>query len=264
MPAAIAMLIVLMATPVHAVDHSSWDQLLNKHVSWVRGGVASAVDYAGFAQDRGKLKDYLGRLSDLEPNQYKEMSRDEKLAFLINAYNAFTVELILRHYPEVDSIKEIGNLFRQPWEIEFFRLLGEKRTLNELEHKMIRARFNEPLIHFVINCASVGCPALRPEALTGDRLDQQMRDSVRRFLGDASRNRFGTADNELHVSPIFKWYSEDFETSGGVKGFLAGHAKQLGDNEPEREKIRNGDYDLEYTEYNWDLNIRENVVGVEP
>ncbi len=261
MRAAFTLLLMLAMAPAQAFDHATWNELLEKHVSWVRGGDAAAVDYEGFAQDRDELKRYLAQLSDLEQDRYDEMNRDQKLAFLINAYNAFTVELILRHYPEIDSIKEIGNLFRQPWDIEFFELLGEERKLNELEHKMIRVWFDEPLIHFVVNCASVGCPALRPEALTGEHLDRQMHDSARRFLGDASRNRFDAEEDELQVSPIFDWYGKDFKASGGVKGFLANYAEQLSDNKETRLRIRNGNYDLEYTSYDWDLNIRENITG---
>lgn len=254
------LLLLLFVAPAQALDHSTWNSLLEEHVSWARDGSASVVDYGGFAEDRRALKTYLARLSDLEQSQYDKMSGDEQLAFLINAYNAFTVELILRHYPAIDSIKDIGNLFRQPWDIEFFRLLGEKRKLNELEHKMIRVWFDEPRIHFVVNCASVGCPALRPEALTGAELEQQLADSTRRFLSDDNRNRFDADEGELHVSPIFDWYEEDFEASGGVKEFLADYAEQLGDNQSERQRIREGDYDLEYTDYDWDLNIRANIV----
>ena len=256
-------LLVFLISPAQAVNHSGWDQLLNKHVSWVRDGSASVVDYAGFSEDRRELKRYLARLSDVGQDEYDQLSRNGKLAFLINAYNAFTVELILRHYPAIDSIKEIGNLFRQPWDIEFFRLLGEKRKLNELEHKMIRVWFDEPLIHFVVNCASVGCPALRPEALTGEDLPAQMKDSTRRFLSDESRNRFDAGDEELQVSPIFDWYSEDFETEGGVKSFLGDYAEQLGNTSEARERIRAGDFDLDYTHYDWDLNIPENTLDDE-
>lgn len=253
-------LLALVSSPAHALDHSNWNKLLKEHVTWARDGSASVVDYDGFSKDRGELKTYLGKLSAVTEPEYDDFSRNEKLAFLINAYNAYTIELILRHYPDIDSIKEIGNLFKQPWDITFFRLLGEERKLNELEHKMIRVWFDEPMIHFVVNCASVGCPALRPEALTGEQLEEQMRDSTRRFLSDSSRNHFNLDDGEVRVSPIFNWYSGDFEAAGGVKSFLANYAEQLGDNKNERRRIRQGDFDLDYTRYDWDLNTRENVV----
>lgn len=256
-------LLVFLMSPARAVDHSGWDQLLGDHVSWVRGGSTSIVDYAGFSEDRGELKRYLARLSDVRQDEYDQMSRDEKLAFLINAYNAYTVELILRHYPEIDSIKEIGNLFKQPWDVTFFRLLGEERKLNELEHEMIRVWFDEPLIHFVVNCASVGCPALRPEALTGEKLETQMKDSTRRFLSDASRNRFNADDGDMEVSPIFNWYSEDFEAKGGVKAFLGDYAEQLGNGPKARKRIRKEDFDLDYTHYDWDLNVPANTLDDE-
>ncbi len=249
------LLLLFAVAPAHALDHSEWDQLLAEHVEWVRDGQTSVVDYGGFNEDRKKLKSYLNYLSGVSRSAYDELNRDEKLAFLINAYNAFTVELVLRHYPAIDSIKEIGNHFTQPWDIDFVPLLGKERKLNELEHEMIRVWFDEPLIHFVVNCASVGCPALRPEALTGARLEEQMKDGARRFLRDKTRNRFDAG--VMRVSPIFEWYPEDFENSGGVEGFLANYAEQLGDTPGERERIRDEAYELDYQRYNWNLNTRE-------
>jgi hypothetical protein len=249
-------LLVFLAPPALALDHGRWNQLLEEHVTWVRDGSASVVDYNGFQQDRRELKRYLAQLSDVRKPQYEKMNRNEKLAFLINAYNAFTVELVLRHYPDIESIKDIGHLFKLPWDITFFRLLGKDRKLNELEHQMIRVWFDEPRIHFVVNCASVGCPALRPEALTSAELEQQLAESTRRFLTDDTRNRFNAGEDELFVSPIFKWYDEDFEEAGGVKAWLTEYADVLGDNESERKRVRNGGYDLEYTDYDWNLNTR--------
>jgi hypothetical protein len=253
-------LLVFVMSPAQAVDHSAWDELLEQHVTWVKDGTTTVVDYRGFSSDRRALKEYLSRLSSVRKPEYEDFSRNERLAFLINAYNAFTIELILRHYPAIDSIKEIGNHFKQPWDIKFFRLLGEERMLNQLEHKMIRVWFDEPLIHFVVNCASVGCPALRPEALTGDRLEEQMKDSAKRFLRDDSRNRFDAEAGVLRVSPIFDWYADDFQPDGGVQDFLAGYAQQLGTNKRERSRIRKGDYSLDYLRYDWDLNVRKNIV----
>jgi hypothetical protein len=242
----------------HALEHQSWDQLLDQHVSWSEDGHASVVNYEGFDANRGKLKDYLEQLSSVDKGAYEAWSDDRQLAFLINAYNAFTVELILRHYPDIDSIRDIGNIFSGPWDKDFFRLLGEKRTLDELEHNMIRVWFNEPRIHFAVNCASVGCPALRPEAFTGEHLEQQLADSTRRFLGDRQRNRVDASDDRVHVSPLFKWYEDDF-ANGDVKAYLASHASRLADTEEQRQLLKRGGFTIAHTEYDWNLNVRENL-----
>ena len=169
------LLIVIMAglaTPALAFDHQQWDDLLGAHVSEHRDGVASAVDYDGMASDQAALDDYLARLSAVDNATFKGFSDAEKLAFLINAYNAFTVKLILKQDSRPDSIRDIGSIFSGPWSQRFFTLLGEERTLDELEHQMIRGNpsLMDPRIHFAVNCASIGCPALRREAYLGARL----------------------------------------------------------------------------------------------
>ena len=194
-----------------AFDHGPWNQLLQRHVVVTEGGNATQVDYAAIAQDPGPLNAYLAALTGVDQATFGDWSESEQLAFLINAYNAFTLALILTEYPDLESIRDLGSLFTSPWEKAFFELLGQRRTLDELEHQMIRANFVEPRIHFAVNCASIGCPALRAKAYSGTDLDNQLEDQTRRFLADRSRNRVKA--DELQVSKIFDWYSEDF-TSG--------------------------------------------------
>ena len=236
-------------------DHSAWDRLLQQHVTWRRDGVASTVDYDGFAADREALRGYLGQLSALPTERFQSFPRASRLAFLINAYNAFTVELILRQEPRPDSIRDIGSIFRGPWKQRFFSLLGEERTLDELEHGMIRGNpaLMDERIHFAVNCASVGCPALRPEAYTGARLNDQLDDATRRFLSDRLRNRY--RDGALEVSPIFNWYESDFETAGGDLGaWLAAHGDALGLPDTVRAALRDGDLEIDFLDYDWSLN----------
>lgn len=252
-------LLVLVISPAQAMDHSTWGDLLKQHVDWARSGHTSVVDYEGFAHDREKLNDYLEQLSSVDQGLYEGWANQKQLAFLINAYNAFTVELILRDYPDIDSIRDIGGWFSGPWDKDLFRLLGEKRTLDELEHEMIRVWFDEPRIHFAVNCASVGCPALRPEAFTGRKLDDQLEDSTRRFLTDRQRNYLDEDDARLYVTPLFKWYDEDF-SGGEVKEYLADQASLLADSEKQKSVIEEGSYRLSYTDYDWDLNTRNNIV----
>jgi Protein of unknown function, DUF547 len=243
--------------------HTAWDALLHRHVSWNMAGTASSVHYKGFAADRAALKSVLDQYSSVTKGQYEAMRRDEKLAFLINAYNAFTVELILTKYPEVRSIKEIGGVFTKPWSIRFIKLLGEEKHLDHIEHDMIRAKgvFDEPRIHFVVNCAAVGCPALRPEAMTANRLDYQLEDSTRRFLRDKTRNRFNPATGKLEVSKIFDWYKADFQS--GFKGinsrrqFFAKYADLFSEDQMVLQTLRDANEGLGFLDYDWSLNDKK-------
>ncbi|GAB3486051.1 DUF547 domain-containing protein [Azotobacter salinestris] len=235
--------------------HKGWNSLLERHVHWVREGVASEVDYPAFARDRQALATYLAQLSAVSRAEFNGWARDQRLAFLINAYNAFTVQLILDHYPTA-SIKDIGSLFGSPWKRRFIPLLGQTLSLDDLEHGLIRqpGAYDEPRIHFVVNCASVGCPALRPEALVAEQLEGQLEDSLRRFLGDRQRNRFDRQGNQLEVSRIFDWYGEDFaRQAGSVSGYLAVRAQWLSDEPADQQRIRQG-AELGYLDYDWTLN----------
>ena len=247
------LLSVLATSPAAAFDHrhAAWTSLLEKHVAWNRAGTASSADYAGFARERGELQRYLQALSAVTRDEFDRWSRDEQLAFLINAYNAFTVELILTEYPDIDSIRELGSLFSSPWKKTFFRLLGEEQHLDGIEHELIRGsgRYDEPLIHFAVNCASIGCPALRDEAFVADRLDAQLLDQTRRFLADRSRNRFDRQANRLEVSSIFDWYEEDFRQGwrgyGSLSDFFAAHAESVADNDADQSVIRGGNIPID-------------------
>ncbi|MGB0867666.1 MAG: DUF547 domain-containing protein, partial [Granulosicoccaceae bacterium] len=200
-----------------------------------------------------QLDAYTDKLSAVSAKSFDGWSRDEQLAFLINAYNAFTVELVLSEYPKIDSIKDIGGWFGSPWKQEFFTLLGEKRHLDAVEHDMIRGsgRYDEPRIHVAVVCASIGCPALRPEAFVAEQLEAQLEDSMRRFLADSSRNAY--QDGRLTVSKIFDWYGEDFPS---LQSLFAAHAEQLAKDSVARQHIRNGDYKLAFGDYDWALNDR--------
>ena len=240
--------------------HAAWDALLKKHVVLISNGNASQVDYAGFKAERAALKAYLDSLSAVAETDYRRWNKNQQLAFLINAYNAFTVELILSRYPDLKSIKDLGSLVQSPWKNRFFTLLGQERSLDDVEHGMIRApgAFDEPRIHAAVNCASVGCPMLRDEAFAADRLDGQLEDNMRRFLADRDRNRFDAASRTLSVSKIFDWYQGDFEK--GHQGFnsldatFARYADALGDTPQAQGAIRKGGLKIRYLDYDWALN----------
>jgi hypothetical protein len=251
----IACLFVFGAAGAHAIDHkySDFDVLLAKYVKWNAQGVASAVDYGGFARDKAKLDAVTAEMSAVTQVQYDKFSRDQKLAFLINADNAFTIQLILTKYPDLDSIKDLGGLFSSPWKKEFFNLLGKKRHLDWVEHTMIRAPgvFNEPRIHFVVNCASIGCPALRPAAMKAEQLEKQLEDSTIRFFRDRTRNRFDEKSGKASVTKLLDWYGDDFKPE---KKFLARYASALGDTPRAQAQIRSGNFSLSFLSYDWKLN----------
>lgn len=250
----LAMLALVWSTRAGAYDHAAWNGLLERHVQPVRDGVATEVDYAGLARERAALEAYLEGLAAVTPEAFRSWPRAERLAFLINAYNAWTVELVLTAWPDLDSIKDLGGLLRTPWQHAFIPLLGETRSLDDIEHRMIRARgaYDEPRIHFVVNCASVGCPALRGEAYRAADLEAQLADATRRFLADRTRNRI--AGGRLEVSRIFKWYGEDFDPLGGAQAFLAAEGDDLGLTEGQRRALRDGSLRIGFLPYDWGLN----------
>ena len=254
--------LALAQSPAASFDHrhGAWDALLKQHVMVAASGNASTLRYAALQAQRPALKAYLDTLSAVSAASYGAWSRSQQLAFLINAYNAFTVELILTRYPDLKSIKDLGGFLQSPWKKKFFQLLGQERSLDEVEHEMIRAPgvFDDPRIHVAVVCASIGCPMLRNEAFVAERLDAQLDDALRRFLSDRSRNRFDASSGTLSVSKIFDWYRKDFER--GHKGYdslqtlFARHAEALGATPQSQAEIRAGRYKLAFLDYDWALN----------
>lgn len=256
--AAFIVLAGMLSTPALAFDHqyAAYGRLLAAHVQWSADGHASTVDYAGLKRERDALQAVLAEWSAVSESTFERWSRAQQMAFLINAYNGFTLELILTRYPDLRSIRELGTLLRSAWKIEFFTLLGQRRHLDWVEHEKLRREYPDARIHFVVNCASIGCPALRPEPFTAERLEAQMDDSTERFLRDRSRNVFDPASGTLSVSPLLRWYAEDFTVNGqpDVRGWLAARAELLADDEASRARIAAGDFRLRYTRYDWGLN----------
>lgn len=256
-------LAALLPAAAHAgFDHShaAWTALLGKHVAHMSGASASQARYAGFQQDRPALKAYLDTLSAVPRAEFEGWASPQRMAFLINAYNAYTVELILSKYPDLQSIKDLGDLLQSPWKKKFLQLLGEPTSLDNVEQDTLRKRgaYDDPRIHFALNCASVGCPMLREEAFLGERIDAQLDNQAERFMSDRSRNRYNAATGRLEVSKIFDWYADDFKL--GHKGivsalaFYARYAAKLSDVPAEQEKIRAQNASVSYLAYDWRLN----------
>lgn len=250
-------------------DHryEAWDALLKRHVVPIDGARASRLNYAGMRQDRAQLKAYLETLSGVSRREFDGWGRAQRMAFLINAYNAFAIEKILTRYPDIGSIWDFGKIFGNPFKDKFFGLLGEEFSLDRIEHETLRkpGAYDEPRVHFAVNCASVGCPMLREEAYVAERLGAQLEEQTRRFLSDRTRNRFNAADGTLEVSKIFDWFKEDWASGyPGFEGrgppmtsreqFFAGYADLLADRAEERARILERKAGFRFLDYDWNLN----------
>ena len=229
--------------------HRAWDALLQKHVVLLDGGKASRLDYAALAKERAALRGYLDALSRVSETEFGGWSKGQQMAFLVNAYNAFTAEKILTRYPDLKSIWDFGRFFGNPFRDEFFTLVGARMSLDEIEHGILRKRYRDARIHYAVNCASIGCPMLREEAYVAARLERQLDEQARRFLSDRSRNRVRSA--RLEVSKIFDWFREDFEP---LDGYLARYASTLADNPADQGKVTARALPISFVDYDWSLN----------
>lgn len=241
-------------------SHKAWDDLLKKHVRYIEGGNASQVSYAGLARDRAQLKAVLDAYQGVTRAEFDAWSKPQQQAFLINAYNAFTVEKILRRYPDIKSIRDYGSVFGNPWKDKFFTLFGQPSYLDQIEHETLRKDgvYDDPRVHVAVVCAAVGCPMLRNEAFVAERLDAQLDDAMRRFLSDRKRNRYNAQAGKLEVSRIFDWYGRDFERGhkgySSVKGTFARYADLLGATPEERAIVKEQRAEVSFLEYDWALN----------
>lgn len=221
------------------ISHNTWDKLVAANVTsegW--------VDYEGFIDDREQLEQYLALLSNNPPNE-KNWSKKERLAYWINAYNAFIVKLVIDNYP-IESIKDLHPTLRIPginsvWKKQFFKIGAADFSLSRIEHDILR-EMGEPRIHFAINCASVSCPSLRDEAYVAEKLEQQFNDQADYFLNHSGKNEI--SKNHIAISRIFKWFTADFTQNGTLLEFLNRWAAP---------RI-NEDAEVDYKDYNWSLN----------
>ena len=219
--AAIIFLIVFFLNCVPAQtqppSHQIYDQLLKKNVS-----AEGKVNYKGFIKDSVELTKYLSIISKTPPDE-KAWSKNEQMVFWINAYNAFTIKLITNYYP-IKSIKDIGSKIQipfvnTPWAMKFFTIGKEKMSLDNIEHGRLRKKFDDPLVHMALVCASKSCPILLNEAYDAKKMDEQMAKQAKAFLADSFRNKISADKPEL--SMIFKWYGMDFNNNGAsVRSFV--------------------------------------------
>lgn len=221
-------------------SHQLWNELLEAHVK-----PNGLVDYKGFIREKPKLERYLKLLSENAPDRSK-WSKNEQLAYWINVYNAFTVKLIVDFYP-TKSIRDLGPRIKIPlikdvWHYEFFKIAGVDMSLDEVEHSILRKEFEEPRIHFAINCASVSCPPLLNEAFVAANLENQLTRVATTFINDPSRNKISSQSAQL--SSIFSWFKGDFTKKGTLIEFLNRYSKV---------KI-SPNARITFLDYNWNLN----------
>lgn len=224
-------------------SHAAFDALLKQHV---RDGW---VDYMALKANPTPLADYLEQLGAVSQAEFDRWSEPDRLAFLINLYNASTLKLVVDHYP-VKSVRDIGSFFRSPFKQAVVPLFGQLVPLDTVEHQILRRQYAEPRIHFALVCAARSCPPLRSEAYVGARLDAQLREQGERFLRDPRRNRVDLAGRTLYLSEIFKWFGQDFEkAAGSVQRFVADYLP------PEAAAVARRDgFRVRYLPYDWSLN----------
>jgi hypothetical protein len=208
------------------------------------------VNYRTLKSKPIQLQAYLRELALVKESQFNRWSKNEQLAFLYNLYNAATLQLILENYP-VASIKKIGGFFSGPWKQKVVKLFGETTTLDHLEHGIIRKNYRDARAHFALVCAAKSCPPLRSEAYVASRLSEQLNDQGRIFLGQNAKNRLDAPAGRVYLSPIFKWFDEDFERqSGSVLKFVQPFFPKS------QQAAFSRSLSIKYTDYDWSLNER--------
>lgn len=238
-------------------DHGAFDALLRRHVH------GAFVDYAALALEKDVLEAYVTTLAASSPAELEKLPRAERMAFWINAYNAFTLRAIVRHYPIQSSfLRSVAfpeNSIRQipdVWD-EKHRVAGADLSLNEIEHSILRPQFRDARVHFAVNCASIGCPPLRAEAFVGDKLEEQLDQQTRAFLRDSERNQIG---DRVRLSQIFDWFGKDFggegafEENGSAPAAVLKYLQPFATDEQRRILENTDPDDLSYLDYDWTLN----------
>lgn len=212
--------------------HDAWDALTKKYVT-----SAGKVNYKGMKADLSKISNYLDQLKNLSPKS--DWSKNEKLAYWINLYNASTVYLIASNYP-VKSIKDING--GKPWDKKFVKSGDKVYTLNQIENDIVRPRFKDPRIHAALNCAAISCPKILNGAFLPSKLDAQLNSRTKSWINNANSNKL--TGSTIQVSTIFDWYAVDFKAAGGTIGFINKYAKT---------KVVSG-AKVSFLDYDWALN----------
>jgi hypothetical protein len=225
------------------------------------------VDYKSLKENRNDLDIFVAQMGQLSRETYDAWTKEAQLAFWINAYNAITLQAIINHYPiqpgsvinrnlyPANSIRQISGV----WDKLETKVLGLPMTLNAIEHEVLRVDFDEPRIHVSIVCASIGCPPLRNEAFVGEKLEAQLTDQSKQFVGHVRNFKIDTADKTIYLSSILDWFGEDFEGSYAAEGRSGTEAAIVGfvhTYAPETAKsaVADATYSIEFQDYDWALN----------
>lgn len=220
--------------------HALFTEILKEYVH------DGKVNYKDLCKD-DRLEEYLNQLSNTDPDKIENTK--DRLAFWINAYNAFTLKIICDNYP----VKSIMNLDSgKIWDREFVEINGTKMSLNHIEHEIIRKEFADPRIHFALVCAAVSCPPLRSEAYQGNRLDDQLDEQGKIFFQNKNKNYFELDKQVAHISKILEWYGKDFgETNSEILIYIS---RYLPIETASAVKKNPDEWKIEYTNYDWSLN----------
>ena len=236
-----------------SLNYQDYAEVLQTYVS-DRG----LVDYEGLQANRQQLDRFNQSLARISPQTYAAWNEAEQIAFLTNAYNAFTLQSIIDRQPLDDSIRNIPGV----WKRRKFALAGKELTLDNIEHDILRKDFNEPRIHVALVCAAISCPPLRNEPYLSEQLDAQLDDQTAKFASSPHGLDIDRQDRRVYLSSIFKWYGQDFEQTYGIEDKFNGNDKQravLNYFSPtldlqEREFLEQEDYQVKYLDYDWSLN----------
>ena len=238
--------------------HQGFDRFLSQVVVVSTDGTSNRVDYSVASEEKALLEDYLSVLASVSEEEFLQFGKANQTAFLINAYNAAMIQKILQRYPDIDSVWDFGRIFNHPFRDRFVELFGERMSLDDIEHGRLRGdpALFDPRIHFAVNCASKGCPPLRPRAFNGSSLDAALDEQARIFLSDRTKNGMNPTTNRLTLSPIFDWYAEDFGVPGrqGELAYLSRYADSLGLDGDVVRALNEGSIKIEWSDYDWALN----------
>ena len=246
-------------------DFSDYDRVLKTFVN-----EEAMVHYRRLKAQRQQLDTFVTSMGNLTSDTYNRWSEKEKIAFWLNAYNGLTLKAILDNYPIKSSFLRSRiyprNSIRQiqgVWKKITFEVMGQRMTLDHIEHQILRAKFDEPGIHMAMVCAAMGCPPLRGEPYVGSRLDKQLDDQTRRFLGSPAKFKIDRSKNTVYLSPIFDWFAEDFVRKYGPERNIGRHDKKdsavlnfvaLHLAEPQEKYVLAGKFKIKYLKYDWSLN----------
>ena len=258
-------------------DHSyaTYNSLLNQYV------INARVNYEGFINSKAKFETFLRTLGSVDENVFESWTEEQRLAFWINAYNAFTIKAIIDHYPIKRSFTLVG-IFYAPsnsilqikgvWTKLQFRALGNMVTLDEIEHQILRKKFNEPRIHMAINCASISCPDLRNEAYTPEKLEEQLADASTNFVNNPDKGVYvNEQSGKVKLSKIFKWFGDDFINNYGSKKLFNNYSlkenavlnftSEYIESEEVKEYLMNNKLKIGYLGYDWHLNEQTDTMS---